>query len=79
MKSLTEIRFQDLLMKTANHRYILLYYYTEFKFEATNIIRTIKCFIASKLITTIESNKMKYFSLILEILWLYLVNTYISI
>ena len=55
-------------MKIADYRYIFLYYYTKFKFEAINIIRTIKCFVVSKLIITIKSNKIEYLSLILKIL-----------
>ena len=74
--TLSDIRFAELTMKTADNQKIRLHYWVYLKISVKDIWRTIRCFIISDLDLLQKSDHL---SLLLEIFWLYSVNAIIEI
>ena len=74
---LSDVEFTDLIMKTVNHREMLLHHWVYLEIEVKRIWRQIYCFVISEL--TFSVSKAKQLSLLLRILWLYSVNIIIEI
>ena len=74
--TLFNIRFTELIMKTADNQKIRLHHWVYLKISVESIWRTIRCFIVSDLDLL---QKLNHLSLLLEILWLYSVNAIIEI
>ena len=75
--SLSNMRFTDLIMKTADHRETLLHHWVYLKIRVKKIWRQIQCFMISEL--TFSVSETEQLSLLLRILWLYSVNVIIRI
>lgn len=63
--ALVDIRFKDLSMRTADYRKTILQHYIMLRLSVKEIVRNIKCFVASKLSYTTTSDQTEYLSLIL--------------
>ncbi len=75
---LIDIDFDELIMRTANHRFTLLKFWTKFSMTIEELTRVIKCFESSK-ISIFESKVFDHYSLLLRLSWLFDVNAVISI
>ena len=76
--SLTDIELTDLIMKTADHKKIRFHNWTKFTLKMKGIIRKIKCFIDFESFDLFE-NIVDQYRLLLNLSWLYSVNTVINI
>ena len=74
-----KISFKSLFMRTANHRETVLHHWMWLRITIESIRRDIRCFVTSKIFSITISKQMKYLNLILNLLWLYFVNAFISI
>ena len=74
---LSDIRFAELMMWTADYRETLLHHWVYLNIDIEGIWRRIWCFIASE--PSLSSSQSEHLSLLLSIPWLYSVNAVIRI
>jgi hypothetical protein len=75
---LTDIDFDELIMRIADHRFTSLKFWTEFSMIVEELIRIIKCFESSN-VSISESDVSEHYNLLLRLSWLFSVNAVISV
>lgn len=73
-RSLAEVGFRGLSMRTADHRETLLQYWALLPITVSDIRREVRCFVSPELTHTTEAGEVEHLSIILGIPWLYSVD-----
>lgn len=73
-RSLAEVGFRGLSMRTADHRETLLLYWALLPITVADIKREVRCFVSPELTHTTEAGEVEHLSIILGIPWLYSVD-----
>jgi hypothetical protein len=69
LRDLTEIEFEELFMRIADNHDIILYHWVWVRVSVADILRNIRCFVASKIIQIIAVEQIEHLSLILKLSW----------
>ena len=79
LRPLSEVGFQGLSMRTADHRETLLHHWVWVRVAVEGIIRDIRCFVAPAITNITSAGETEHLSLILGLPWLFAVDAIISI
>lgn len=79
LRDLTEVEFRDLFMKIADNNDIILHHWVWLRALIANVVRDIRCFVASRITQTTFIDHVEHLSLILRLSWLYSIDAFISI
>ena len=79
LRPLSEVGFQGLSMRTADHRETLLHHWVWVRVAVEGIMRDIRCFVAPAITNITSAGETEHLSLILGLPWLFAVDAIISI
>ena len=77
-KKLSNIKFHELIMRTANFKNTFFEYWIEFLITIFEIFRIIKCFVSFDVLIS-ESTRSDHYNLLLNLFWFFSVNAVIHI
>ncbi|KAK4697103.1 hypothetical protein P7C71_g925, partial [Lecanoromycetidae sp. Uapishka_2] len=79
LKSVEEVGFKGLSMRTADQKDTLLHYWVWLRITVEHVTRDIRCFVTPDVTSTTSSGGVEHLSLILGLPWLYSVDAVILI